>query len=405
MFCLLTSTACLPRKRDARAFDQKKYDVKDPLSYCSGLSRLNRRQSAFCIKNSKIVKIFEQGFKTGIQSCINKFKNNSFTRWNCTNTAKAKRSNIFFGIPMAVGTKEAAVMQAFGAAGMFMALTRECIKGNIAQCSSSSMYRVCNAAKSDGSTKKSCSVINWDRPRNIFYSFMSTGTGGKYWKHPNRFMQKFDRAIGIVAVMESTIKGCDCSRNGIMNLPCLSSSSCSEQLPIMEDIATNLFDKYLKAKRFTPAKPSTMQFRATYPPEISDGKIVYIEDPNIPPGVTGRDLIFFKDSSMHCGPRATDNWAGIGGRPCRPDVKAFDSCSILCCGFGYMIVSEIKRSCKIRNVPVLSVECETQEVYKYICKFEGMVTRRSKRSKFAVPLSSLHRSNSHLLKNLGSTSG
>ncbi len=94
-------------------------------------------------------------------------------------------------------TKEAAVMQAFGAAGMFMALTSECINGNIPECPRSSMYRTCNA-RADGSARKSCSVINWDAPRKIFYSFMLTGTGGKYWRQPNRFMTRFDRAIGTV---------------------------------------------------------------------------------------------------------------------------------------------------------------------------------------------------------------
>ncbi len=204
--------------------------------------------------------------------------------------------------------------------------------------------------------------------------------------------------------MESTIKGCDCSRNGIMTLPCLSSSSCSEQLPVLEDVATNLYDKYVKAKKFLPVKPN-LALRATYPPEISGGKTVYIKDPNIPPEVSGKDLIYYRDSPLHCEPQAADNWGGIGGRPCRPDVKAFDSCSILCCGFGYMIIPQIdKKNCHITLAPRLSIKCETQEVYKYYCKFVWMVRRRPKRGKFAVPLSSLHNDNAHLLSDLSSSS-
>ena len=97
------------------------------------------------------------------------------------------------------GTKEAAVMQAFGAAGMFMTLTRECLNGNIPECPRAKMYRVCNAAGSSGrSASKSCSVINWDAMRKLFFSFMLSGTGGKYWRNPNRYAIRFNRAIGTV---------------------------------------------------------------------------------------------------------------------------------------------------------------------------------------------------------------
>ena len=84
-------------------------------------------------------------------------------------------------------------MQAFGAVGMFITLTRECINGNIPECSSSSMYRVCHSGSS-----KSCSVINWEVARKLFFSFMLAGNGGKYWRNPNRFMTRFNAAIGIV---------------------------------------------------------------------------------------------------------------------------------------------------------------------------------------------------------------
>ncbi len=89
--------------RDARVFDPQKYEVKDRLTYCNSLVKLNRRQMAFCIKNPRIVKVFEHGFKMGIQACVDKFRNNSYTRWNCTNTTKKKKTNVFFGVAMAVG--------------------------------------------------------------------------------------------------------------------------------------------------------------------------------------------------------------------------------------------------------------------------------------------------------------
>ena len=198
--------------------------------------------------------------------------------------------------------------------------------------------------------------------------------------------------------MESTIKGCECSRNGIITSPCLASSSCTEQLPVLEDVATNLFQKYIKAKKFNPVKPNSLRLRATYPPEVSGGKTVFIGEPSTPPEVTGKDLVYYKDSPLHCEPQPLYNWAGIGGRPCRPDVQAFDSCSILCCGFGYMIIPKIdKKNCKITLMPRLSIKCETQEVYKYFCKYIWMVRRRNKRGKFAVPLSSLREENAHLL--------
>lgn len=198
--------------------------------------------------------------------------------------------------------------------------------------------------------------------------------------------------------MESTIKGCDCSRQGVVTSPCLASSSCTEQLPVFEDVSTYLIDKYLKAKSFSPIKPMVTDVRATYPPEISGGKTVFIQEPKIPPEVTGKDLLFYTDSPLHCEPQRTFHWGGIGGRPCRPDVKAFDSCNVLCCGFGYMIIPEIdKKNCKISLTPRLSIRCETQEVYRYYCKYVWMVRRRQKRGKFAVPLSTLKDKNAYLL--------
>lgn len=199
--------------------------------------------------------------------------------------------------------------------------------------------------------------------------------------------------------MESTIKGCDCSRQGHVRTPCLDSSSCKEQLPVFEDVATYLIDKYLNAKPFRSIKPVTASVRATYPPEISGGKTVFIREPKIPPEVTGKDLVYYVNSPLHCEPQKAFHWGGIGGRPCRPDVKAFDSCNILCCGFGYMIIPEIdKKNCKISLMPRLSINCETQEVYKYYCKYVWMVRRRQKRGKFAVPLSTLKNENAYLLE-------
>ena len=89
--------------RHVRFYDSSRYEVKDTTSYCNKLVKLNRRQLAFCRKKPKVVRVLEDGFKQGINACAEKFKNNSYTRWNCTNTAKASRSNVFFGIPLAVG--------------------------------------------------------------------------------------------------------------------------------------------------------------------------------------------------------------------------------------------------------------------------------------------------------------
>lgn len=86
-------------------------------------------------------------------------------------------------------------MQAFGAVGMFLTLTNECIKGNVEECPADQMYRTCHGA---GEGTKSCSVINWEVPRKLFFSFMLSGNGGKYWRNPNRFMTRFNSAIGIV---------------------------------------------------------------------------------------------------------------------------------------------------------------------------------------------------------------
>ena len=86
-------------------------------------------------------------------------------------------------------------MQAFGSVGMFLFLTKECINGNLKQCPSNKMFRTCYG-KRDRS--KSCSVINWELPRRLFFSFMLSGSGGKFWRNPNRFMTRFNSAIGIV---------------------------------------------------------------------------------------------------------------------------------------------------------------------------------------------------------------
>lgn len=201
--------------------------------------------------------------------------------------------------------------------------------------------------------------------------------------------------------MESTIKDCDCSRGGIVTSPCLASSSCKEQLPVLEDVATYLVEKYLKAKLFRAIKPRSELLRATFPPEMTGGQIVYLPEPKTPPEVTGKDLVYHQDSPLYCEPQTNYHWGGIGGRQCRPDVKAFDSCSILCCGLGYMIIPEIdKKNCKITLMPRLSIKCETREVYKYYCKYVWMVRRRLKRGKFAVPLYSLRDKNKFLLDEL-----
>ena len=168
---------------------------------------------------------------------------------------------------------------------------------------------------------------------------------------------------------------------------------------MLEDVSTYLMDKYLKAKSFNPVKPVSSAVRATYPPEISGGKTVFIKESKIPPEISGKDLVYYMDSPLYCEPKKAFHWGGIGGRPCRPDVKAFDSCNILCCGFGYMIMPEIvKKNCKITLTPKLSIKCETLEVYKYYCKYVWMVRRRDKRGWSPLSLPSMKKTNVHLLK-------
>ena len=201
--------------------------------------------------------------------------------------------------------------------------------------------------------------------------------------------------------MESTLKRCACSRHNLLTSPCLATSSCKEELPVFEDVSTYLMDKYLKATSFNPIKPDISTIRATYPPEISGGKTVFIRQPKIPPEISGKDLVYYMDSPLHCEPQKAFHWGGIGGRSCRPDVKAFDSCNILCCGFGYMIIPEIqKKNCKVTMKPRISIECETIEVYRHYCKYVWMVRRRLKRGRVAGVWSSLKNKNAYLLQQM-----
>ena len=86
-------------------------------------------------------------------------------------------------------------MHAFGSVGMFLTLTKQCINGNIRECPADKMFRTCYGA---GDSSKSCSVINWEMPRKLFFSFMLSTNRGKYWRNPNRFMARFNSLIGIV---------------------------------------------------------------------------------------------------------------------------------------------------------------------------------------------------------------
>lgn len=86
----------------------------------------------------------------------------------------------------------------------------------------------------------------------------------------------------------------------------------------------------------------------------------------------GSTLLHYRSPYNYCEPSTTWNWAGIGRRPCSTDVyDSYESCSIMCCGYGHVRIPELQRECAMEATPPYQVKCQVvANVNRYYCKYK-----------------------------------
>jgi len=88
-----------------------------------------------------------------------------------------------------------------------------------------------------------------------------------------------------------------------------------------------------------------------------------------------RDLVYFKESPNFCEFDSSVGSLGTMGRQCNRTSQGLDSCSLLCCGRGFVSqIKEVEEDCNCRFAwccKVVCDKCRRKQEFNY-CKWENI---------------------------------
>lgn len=282
------------------------------------------------------------GFKQGITQCNRSFGR---MRWNCTNQSTGK-INVLFGIVMARGSREAAVMFAMASAGMVERIASE-------------SYRERRRKKNQ--TVRGCYQLHGARNARAFVSTNDCDTdidiGDTYarkvmenWlttqksSNEENLMNIHNARVGRLAVRQHMKKVCKCNGlSGACNALC-----CYKDLRPLSVSTAWLKKQYKNAKKVK-----------TGPRLKRDGfRLLVTAKDSIAPEKA--DLIYLHDSPNYCLHDPRTGSLGTTGRQCRLNTNDTDNCDSMCCGRGYEThVMARDEQCKCTFIWCCEVKCQT----------------------------------------------
>lgn len=181
-------------------------------------------------------------------------------------------------------------------------------------------------------------------------------------------MNLHNNRVGRKLLTQRMRKQCKC--HGVSG-SCVT-KTCWESVPVFEEFAKDLKDKYFKAKQVTIKPESTdLMVRINEYETLSGARAERFLDNKITEPRMRRaarnDLVFLEESPDYCQTDALKDIHEPKGRECR-DPK---HCGQLCCGRGWETIRENKSEpCNCKFIWCCEVKCETciRAVDRYFCR-------------------------------------
>ena len=250
--------------------------------------------------------------------------------WNCSNFSVITPS-----VVMEYATKEAAYMYSIMSASIAYTTAGLCASDQPhslpCNCSTNNMTFEHHSAQ----IHSGCS---FDIDYGVELSEQFMDSFGIFSSDLEKFSLHNNRA-GRLAVQNSTVVSCRC--HGIFGS--CTQQTCHLELETMGVVADRLFELY---------KDSCKVY--------SNGKLgVHFQYESDCDQLLETDLIYFVDSPDYCVRDTSKGSPGVQGRSCNALIEGEGSCSDICCGRGYEVVTEqFREPCSCRFVWCCEYVCE-----------------------------------------------
>lgn len=330
-------------------------DIWEPDNVCRKQYGFTGKQTRFCRKHFKWMKIVQDTARETKEECQEEFKNQ---KWNCMSVSKAPR----FDNDITKDTKEAGFLYALSSASLALSVSHGCLMGNIAECR-------CNLRNKP--LLFPSEVIDRDQG-NMSYIDSRLGCKG-IMKYGHDFSEMFVKLgfrknaksqeqleqhivrkhnirVGLNAIVNGEEIACVC--NGA-TAGCVV-KYCYRRLVQIQEVSEKLFRKYNKAVQ---ARFGVNILKID--PSRNNDKVEesYVEGNYAPLKKIRNQIIFASSGPDKCMNGKTSR------RRCQLDPSkpnAPDNCNRLCCGRSYQEkIIETVTQCDCKFVFCCKVECKT----------------------------------------------
>ncbi|KAI6187507.1 Protein Wnt-4 [Aphelenchoides besseyi] len=293
---------------------------------CRILAGLTRKQQEICKQNRFAVRSAADGIRDAVEECRIQF---AVEKWNCT----TKHGNGIPNIPVA--SRESAFVHALTAGAVSRAVAKACSLGQIPDCQ-------CG----DRPQQSSKNFIWAGCADNVrygnFFSRRFIDTAEKQRLDGRALMNLHNNRVGRKVLASNLRKQCKC--HGVSG-SCVT-KTCWKTVPLLEDYASVLKQKYSKAQQVTvmPERSELVLKSGSARAERSAVE------------ASKAELVYLEKSPDFCDIHPKRGLAGTSGRECFGEEQCHD----LCCGRGWIVEHHWQNeACRCKFEWCCEVKCQT----------------------------------------------
>ncbi|ESN90971.1 hypothetical protein HELRODRAFT_90604, partial [Helobdella robusta] len=309
---------------------------------CQFLVGFTKEQQQICGRSLELMNYVLEGVVESIQACRAEFEGE---RWNCSGGLESVNSG---GRVVEAGTRETAFLYAILSAGVTHKVTKACSSGRLKNCG-------CDRTLTGQEEWSGCSD-NVAYGKAFARSLIDVREELVGMSHPSRaLLNLHNNNAGRKTVELSMRTHCRC--HGVSGA--CEMKTCWKTLPPFDDVSKRLKINYDNSKMVKLKKAGSQM---DFAPQQQQ-----------PHSFNETDLLFTHASPSYCDLDLSRGSLGTSGRLCSNDKTATtDSCKVLCCGRGYVVVGEVTlvEKCHCKFHWCCRVECQEckRRVELYRCK-------------------------------------